>query len=91
MRYGSQSTGIPEQWQLYVHHRQKEYAYSMKQRVQPRLVGKKKVIFILYSKHFHKLHGKKCETFFSGYKPVSRHCLFLMSCLFCTCLQMGQV
>lgn len=34
---------------------------------------------------------EKCVTFFSGYKPVSRHCLFLMSCLFCTCLQMGQL
>lgn len=33
-RCGSWSTGVPERWRLYVHHRQKEYTRSMEQRVQ---------------------------------------------------------
>lgn len=49
-----------------------------------------KVIFIHYSKYFHNLHGENRGILFSGYKPVSTQCLFLMSCLFCTCLEMGQ-
>lgn len=76
-----------------VHHRQKEYACSMKLRVQLHLGGwrqGRKVIFIHYSQHFHTLHEKKRGILFSEYKLVSTHCLLFMSCLFCTCLQMGQ-
>lgn len=46
---------------------------------------------LFYSKSFHKLHRQIYETSFSGYKPISSHCLSMMSCLFCTCLQIGQM
>lgn len=92
MYYKSQSRAIPEWWQAVgiTGRRNKHAQWNWGFSCIGWVGAQGKVIFIHYSKYFHNLHGKKTGILFSGYKPVSAQCLFLMSCLFCTCLEMGE-
>lgn len=62
--YRPQRTHITEQWQLLTVSKAEGICMLSETKISAADWGGGEVIFFLYSKHFHKLHGLKYETSF---------------------------